>query len=110
LACQQYAECKRDNEIEIGLTCDLTLCTATCNDRGLIGPACDGLGSCAKDAIMAVEELAQCSCCATQICGCEANAQTQVAVYELNQVQREAGITPQCDINGTLCGTPPPTE
>jgi hypothetical protein len=110
LACQQYSECKRDNAIEIGYTCDATLCTATCNDRGLIGPACDGLGGCAKDAILAVENLAQCSCCATQVCGCEANEQTRLAVYQLNEAQRQAGVTPQCDINGTLCGTPPPTE
>jgi len=24
----------------------------------------------------------------------------------LNQRQRDLGITPQCDTNGTLCGTP----
>ena len=108
LACEQYAQCKRDNQVQVGFTCDATLCTAGCNDQGLVAQACDGLGACAKDAIMKVEELAQCSCCASQICGCDADKLTANQIYVLNQRQRDAGITPQCDVNGTLCGTAPP--
>ena len=39
-----------------------------------------------------------------QICGCEATNETEHAVFDLNQRQRDLGITPQCDVNGTLCG------
>jgi hypothetical protein len=33
-----------------------------------------------------------------------ASATTDQEVHILNQQQRERGETPQCDINGTLCG------
>jgi hypothetical protein len=57
--------------------------------------------------IALVESLANCSCCASQICGCDTpNDQTNQAVYRLNQEQRDQTIKPQCDINGTLCGKP----
>ncbi|HSC33920.1 MAG TPA: hypothetical protein VLG45_01495, partial [Thermodesulfobacteriota bacterium] len=51
-----------------------------------------------------LETEAGCSCCASQICGCEASNTTENAVFDLNKRQREKDITPQCDINGTLCG------
>ena len=58
--------------------------------------------------IILVEALAECSCCASQVCGCDnINDETNQAVYDLNQQQRDAGIKPQCDINGTLCGEGP---
>ena len=28
------------------------------------------------------------------------------AIFELNGEQRKKGISPQCDLNGTLCGAP----
>lgn len=109
LACAEYAQCGT-GLTQTGFTCDATLCTAGCNDLGLVGAACAGLGSCSKHAILAVEEQAGCSCCASQICGCSANAATEAEIFVLNQRQRDAGIVPQCDINGTLCGRPPPAE
>ena len=32
---------------------------------------------------------------------------TNKAIFALNQQQRDRGIKPQCDINGTLCGQGP---
>src|SRR4030067_2346217 len=69
---------------------------------GLVGEACSGLESCDVSEIIKLEEEVGCSCCASQICGCEPNGKTEEAVFELNEKQRERGITPQCDINGTL--------
>jgi hypothetical protein len=40
------------------------------------------------------------------LCGCQPNAQTNTAIASLVRRQRNLGIAPQCDINGTLCGTP----
>jgi hypothetical protein len=66
--------------------------------------------------IMLVEALAECSCCASQVCGCDnindnINQATNSEIYYLNQQQRQpvpddpdVGIVPQCDINFTLCG------
>ena len=34
------------------------------------------------------------------------NDKTGKAIYSLNQDQRDRMIKPQCDINGTLCGSP----
>ncbi len=48
----------------------------------------------------------QCSCCASQLCGCPSDSPTNIEISALNQQQRDRGITPQCDVNGTLCGTP----
>lgn len=31
---------------------------------------------------------------------------TDAAIFALNQEQRAQGIKPQCDINGTPCGSP----
>jgi hypothetical protein len=68
--------------------------------------ACAGLtdGKKGISEIMKLELAAGCSCCASQICGCEASAETSQAVWYFNELQREAGIQPQCDYNGSLCG------
>ncbi|KRT65146.1 MAG: hypothetical protein XU11_C0034G0009 [Candidatus Dadabacteria bacterium CSP1-2] len=107
--CQEYESCQNSKGVELGFTCDATLCTSTCNDRGLVGEACSGLESCDVSEIIKLEEEVGCSCCASQICGCEPNGKTEEAVFELNEKQRERGITPQCDINGTLCGKKSPS-
>lgn len=60
-------------------------------------------------AILALETANNCSCCASQVCGCDdpgkdIDAATQTLIGELNAAQVKLEITPQCDINGTLCG------
>jgi len=102
--CQEYEDCQDSSGIGIGFTCDATLCTSRCNDRDLVGIACSGLQDCAVKEIIKLEEEVGCSCCASQICGCEANSETEQAIFDLNKIQRNRGITPQCDINDTLCG------
>ncbi len=102
--CQEYDDCQGSDGIEIGFTCDATLCTSACNDQDLVDLACTGLQACAPTEIIKLEEEVGCSCCASQICGCDANSKTEQAVFDLNKRQRNRGITPQCDINDTLCG------
>lgn len=105
--CEAYA-CAPDGSIEPGYTCDATLCTNQCNDRFLVGEACSDLPQCPSagtSAILALESAAGCSCCASQLCGCSPNAATDQRIAELNDAQRARGITPQCDVNGTLCGS-----
>ena len=107
--CEAYA-CAPNGTIEPGYTCDASLCTNQCNDRNLVGAACKNLAQCPSEgssAILALESAAGCSCCASQLCGCSPNAQTNAAIGKLNDAQRARGITPQCDVNGTLCGTNP---
>jgi hypothetical protein len=107
--CAAYA-CAPDGVIEPGYTCDATLCTNQCNDRDLVAEACGDLPQCPKAgtaAILALESAVGCSCCASQLCGCEPNAQTDAEIAALNERQRERGTTPQCDVNGTLCGDVP---
>lgn len=105
--CEQYRRCRGAGGIERGFTCDATLCTATCGDRGLVQAACAGLQNCDISAIARLEKEVGCSCCASQICGCEPNDVTGQAMFVLNQQQRDRGIVPQCDLNGTLCGAEP---
>jgi hypothetical protein len=106
VVCQEYASCnKGSTHVELGYTCDATICTSTQHD--LIFGACQGLEQCDLSEIFKAESAAQCSCCASQLCGCTPNADTNVAIYTVDAAQRQAGETPQCDINGTLCGTPP---
>ncbi len=88
----------------VGFTCDATLCTATGRDVGLVEEACSGLQDSPISEIFKLEIEVGCSCCASQICGCEPNNETNDAIANVNQDQRDKGITPQCDINGTLCG------
>ncbi len=102
--CEEYNSCVTSNNVQSGYVCDATLCTSRCNDRNLVGEACSGLQGCEISEIVKLESEAGCSCCASQICGCEATGKTEEAVFGLNERQREKGITPQCDINGTLCG------
>jgi hypothetical protein len=104
----------------VGYTCDATLCTTIGIGQGktynpsvkaqtaLASQACQGVGQMANfSQIMLAESLANCSCCASQICGCSTpNAQTNQSVFSLNQAQRVNTIEPQCGINGTLCGKP----
>lgn len=102
--CDEYSSCITSNDVQSGYTCDATLCTSRCNDRNLVGEACSGLQGCEISEIVKLESEVGCSCCASQICGCEANNKTEEALFGLNERQREKSITPQCDINGTLCG------
>jgi len=103
--CEEYASCDRD-DIELGFTCDATLCTS--QDHDLVFDACLGLEICTLTEIFKAETAAGCSCCASQLCGCDPNAPTNAKIAQLDASQRADGDTPQCDINGTLCGTPPP--
>ena len=104
--CNEYSTCFQTGGIQAGLTCDSTLCTDECNDRDLVGKACAALPKCDVSEIIKAEEAAQCSCCASQLCGCEPNTQTNAMIASLVQQQRALGVKPQCDINGTLCGSP----
>jgi len=104
--CDEYSSCLQPGGIQSGLTCDSTLCTDQCNDLDLVGQACAALAKCDVSEIVKAEEAAHCSCCASQLCGCQANAQTNTTIASLVQEQRDVGITPQCNINGTLCGSP----
>lgn len=111
IICEAYA-CQNANGIEPAFTCDATLCTGQCNERPLIKEACEDLGDCPAAGIIAIANLEAaegCSCCASQLCGCTPNDLTNNAIYDLNQRQLELSITPQCSINQTLCGAPPPS-
>jgi hypothetical protein len=102
--CDEYDTCLQPKGAQSGYTCDSTLCTDECNDRDLVGTACSGLSGCDISEIVKAETAAQCSCCASQLCECDPSRKTNKAIFTLNQQQRDRGITPQCDINGTLCG------
>jgi hypothetical protein len=102
--CEEYADCTGTGGVQRGYTCDATLCTAGCNDRDLVDLACAGLTQCDTDAIIALEQSAGCSCCASQLCGCQPNAATNAAIRALVAAQAERGIESQCAVNGTLCG------
>src|SRR6266404_2420029 len=104
--CAEYGTCLQTAAVQTGYTCDATLCTDQCNDRDLLGTACSNLTQCDLSEIIKAETAAECSCCASQLCGCNPDAKTNKAIFALNQQQRDRGITPQCDINGTLCGSP----
>ncbi len=102
--CTEYNTCIAGAGTQAGYTCDSTLCTDECNDRDLVQTACGGLTGCDISEVIKAEEAASCSCCASQLCGCAPDPATNTAIAALNQAQRNRGITPQCDINGTLCG------
>ncbi|MDX2167748.1 MAG: hypothetical protein SF182_11815 [Deltaproteobacteria bacterium] len=106
VVCAEYNGClKTGTEIQLGYTCDATLCTST--DQPLIADACNGLQNCELGEVFKAERAADCSCCASQLCNCDANGATQNKIFELNAAQRAQDETPQCDINGTLCGEAP---
>lgn len=101
--CQEYDSCQGKGNIEVGYTCDATICTSEKTD--LILDACDGLQNCDLSEIFKAESAAQCSCCGSQLCGCSPNTATDHKIKTLDADQRSNGETPQCDINGTLCGS-----
>ena len=103
--CDEYHSCLQPKGAMSGFTCDATLCTDECNDRDLVSTACSGLSGCDISEIVKAETAASCSCCASQLCGCDPSPKTNKAISALNQQQRDREISPQCDINGTLCGT-----
>lgn len=102
--CREYSRCTNGEGIQLGYTCDATLCTASCNDQDLVGEACSGLSNCDISAIAALEAAMGCSCCASQLCGCQPNDATNAELVRLNQLQADRGIESQCALNGTLCG------
>jgi hypothetical protein len=107
VSCKEVcAEYKRSNQggVEIGFTCDATLCTATTSDPGLVQQACSGLQNSSVSEILKLETEVGFSCAASQICGCEPNKKTNAEIFILDEAQRERNIVPQCDLNGTLCG------
>jgi hypothetical protein len=101
--CDEYETCQNADGVELGYTCDATICTS--ENPGLILEACLGLEACPISEIFKAEFAAGCSCCASQLCNCEANTATNNKIAELNAAQILAGEMPQCEINGTLCGT-----
>jgi hypothetical protein len=120
--CEAY-QASNQTGIQLGYTCDSTLCTtlgigqalplsATNGERlGLMEQACSGIQNLDGLPLIAeVETLAGCSCCASQLCDCpeaDVNRQTNDEMVDLNEVQRAVKLVPQCDINGTLCGSAP---
>lgn len=102
--CNEYDTCMNTgSDVQLGYTCDTALCTTP--DMDIVLPACLGLQNCSVSAIMTLELLAGCSCCASQICGCAPNADTNAEIDFLNAAQTAAGDATQCVQNGTLCGT-----
>jgi hypothetical protein len=134
--CQKVCEAYRNGirqstgslpaSIQVGYSCDATLCTTlgvgeseppTVNPLGkanLLKSACSGLAELSGlRAILALEQMDQCSCCASQVCGCatagvDIDPATQAEIARLNAEQEQLQITPQCQINGTLCGAQSP--
>ena len=108
VSCQEVCdEYKKSNHggVEVGFTCDATLCTATDADPDLVEEACSGLGKSPISEIIKLETEVGFSCSASQICDCKPGKKTSEAIFSLNERQRARGISTQCDLNGTLCGT-----
>ena len=103
--CSEYKKSNRKG-IQVGFTCDATLCTAA-SDPALVTRACAGLDKHDVSEILKLELAVGKSCAASQICGCEPSKKTNEEIWRLNDAQRYEGISPQCDQNGTLCGTKP---
>jgi hypothetical protein len=103
--CSEY-KLSNQNGIQVGFTCDATLCTAS-SDPALVATACEGLGKHSVSEILKLEIEVGYSCAASQICGCQPNKKTNDEISRLNKVQKDKGIESQCAYNGTLCGTPP---
>jgi hypothetical protein len=109
VSCQDVcSEYKQSNQkgVQVGFTCDATLCTATAADSDLVEEACSGLEKHSVSEILKLETEVGLSCAASQICGCEPNKKTNEEIYNLNQSQFSRGISSQCEQNGTLCGEP----
>lgn len=103
--CSEYKQ-SNHNGIQVGFTCDATLCTAD-SDPALVINACDGLAKHSVSEILKLEVAVGYSCSASQICGCKPNKKTNEEIWRLNKAQHDLGIKPQCEQNGTLCGTKP---
>lgn len=118
--CSAYEGSVNSSGIQVGYSCDATLCTTTGIGQennpnfppsrnaqlSLMGEACNGIQDTdGMKQIILVESLAECSCCASQVCGCtNISTTTNQTIFSLNQQQRDVGIQPQCDLNNTLCG------
>ena len=108
--CGEYALALREEDgVELGYTCDATICTS--DQRDLILDACLGLEQYSVEEIFKAEFAAGCSCCASQLCNCERSGLTKLKIDELNmkQMEHDPPERTQCEINGTLCGTVTPT-
>ena len=105
LVCEQYSQCMNSSEVQLGYTCDASICTTEKKD--IFIPACMGLQDCDISELAKAEFAAGCSCCASQLCGCEPNNVTNEEIRRLNMAQLDNGDVPQCSINDTLCGTAP---
>jgi hypothetical protein len=105
--CSEYKQSNQKG-IQVGFTCDATLCTAA-SDPALVAAACTGLAKHSVSEILKLETEVGYSCAARQICSCEPNKKTNDQIFRLNEAQRQLTppIQPQCDYNGTLCGTQP---
>ena len=103
--CSEYKQ-SNQNGIQVGFTCDATLCTAS-SDPALVTAACAGLGKHSVSEILKLEIQVGYSCSASQICSCQPNKKTNEEMGRLNKAQSDQGIVTQCAYNGTLCGTPP---
>ena len=78
--CNAYTSCMRQgSDIQLGFTCDATLCTSS--DHDLVFEACLGLQDCDLSEVFKAEAAAQCSCCASQLCNCVANTDTEHAIF-----------------------------
>lgn len=108
VSCQEVCSEYRSSSVfgvEVGYTCDATLCTAS-SDPLLVHQACAGLANSSVTEILKLEVEVGRSCAASQICGCTPTATTNKEIFRLNAQQRDRGIATQCDLNGTLCGKP----
>jgi hypothetical protein len=101
--CAEYGKSIHQG-VEVGFTCDATLCTAQPDDSDLVQEACTGLGDSSVAEILKLETLVGRSCSASQICGCAPNKKTNQKMFDLNKRQRARNIAPQCDLNAPLCG------
>ncbi|MCF6765330.1 hypothetical protein L3V82_06065 [Thiotrichales bacterium 19S3-7] len=118
--CSAYGNNLTSDGTQVAYSCDATMCTtvgigqehnplfppAKTTQINLLSQSCSSIEDISTlQQIMLVEELAKCSCCASQVCQCDnINQKTNQMISNLNQQQRQAGIQPQCDINQTLCG------
>ncbi|MCB1943300.1 MAG: hypothetical protein KDI53_14875 [Candidatus Accumulibacter sp.] len=103
--CSEYYK-SSNKGVQVGFTCDATLCTGAA-DPDLVAKACAGLDKHGVSEILKLEMAVGKSCAASQICGCQPNKKTNEEIWRLNAAQRSQGIEPQCDQNGTLCGSKP---
>jgi hypothetical protein len=119
--CQSYGNFTDKSGLQVPYTCDATMCTTLgigqehnplfppplSQQLSLLAKSCQNIQSApGLGQIMLVESLAECSCCASQVCGCDnINQKTDEAIYNLNNEQRNDHIETQCQINDTLCGS-----